>query len=241
MGSRICFPGISPLLPKEAHLSRGTPLSLGWRAVSLPQAPAAKSRLTGLLPASAGAHRRGRKAAQPLVPERRIRDSNSPASRHLFSAEVPGGYAPRERAWRSGLIFLRPAAQIPTLAKPIPPCLLKRHERGLVELHVLLLSAGEVPAVYRPDRGVADRLGWAFEGHQHVSKVRRHPDGRHGRWRRVGEKEMDAGLLRKGVVNRFVRRIQTRLNLRREHVKFPFFDKRRSGVGDLAGHVTRLL
>ena len=49
-GARICFPGTSPLLPKEAHLSRGTPLSLGWRAVSLPQAPAAKSRLTGLLP-----------------------------------------------------------------------------------------------------------------------------------------------------------------------------------------------
>jgi hypothetical protein len=50
MGSRICFPGTSPLLPKGVHLSRGTPLSLGWRAVSLPQAPAAKSRLTGLLP-----------------------------------------------------------------------------------------------------------------------------------------------------------------------------------------------
>ena len=49
-GARICFPGTSPLLPKEAHLSRGTPLSLDWRAVSLPQAPAAKSRLTGLLP-----------------------------------------------------------------------------------------------------------------------------------------------------------------------------------------------
>jgi hypothetical protein len=32
-------------VPKGAHLSRGTPLSLGWRAVSLPQAPAAKSRL----------------------------------------------------------------------------------------------------------------------------------------------------------------------------------------------------
>ena len=53
MGSRICFPGTSPLLPKGAHLSRGTPLSLGWRAVSLPQAPAAKPRLTGLLPCSA--------------------------------------------------------------------------------------------------------------------------------------------------------------------------------------------
>jgi hypothetical protein len=49
-GSRICFPGTFPLLPKGVHLSRGTPLSLGWRAVSLPQAPAAKSRLTGLLP-----------------------------------------------------------------------------------------------------------------------------------------------------------------------------------------------
>jgi hypothetical protein len=54
MGSRICFPGTSPLVPKEAHLSRGTPLSLGWRAVSLPQAPAAKSRLTGLLPLFGG-------------------------------------------------------------------------------------------------------------------------------------------------------------------------------------------
>ena len=53
MGSRICFVGTSPLLPKRAHLSRGTPLSLGWRAVSLPQAPAAKPRLTGLLPCSA--------------------------------------------------------------------------------------------------------------------------------------------------------------------------------------------
>jgi hypothetical protein len=40
-------------VPKEAHLSRGTPLSLGWRAVSLPQASAAKPRLTGLLPCSA--------------------------------------------------------------------------------------------------------------------------------------------------------------------------------------------
>jgi len=54
MGSRICFPGTSPLVPKGAHLSRGTPLSLGWRAVSLPQAPAAKSRLTGLLPLFGG-------------------------------------------------------------------------------------------------------------------------------------------------------------------------------------------
>ena len=32
---------------RKGHSSRGTPLSLGWRAVSLPQAPAAKSRLTG--------------------------------------------------------------------------------------------------------------------------------------------------------------------------------------------------
>ena len=50
MGSRTCFPGTSLLLPKGTHLSRGTPLSLGWWAVSLPQASAAKSRLTGLLP-----------------------------------------------------------------------------------------------------------------------------------------------------------------------------------------------
>jgi hypothetical protein len=49
MGSRICFPGTSPLLPKGAHSSRGTPLSLGWRAVSLPQAFGGQPRLTGLL------------------------------------------------------------------------------------------------------------------------------------------------------------------------------------------------
>jgi hypothetical protein len=36
-------------VPKGAHLSRGTPLSLGWRAVSLPQALGGQSRLTILL------------------------------------------------------------------------------------------------------------------------------------------------------------------------------------------------
>jgi hypothetical protein len=36
--SRACFRGSRPPAPKRAHLSRGTPLSLGWRAVSLPQA-----------------------------------------------------------------------------------------------------------------------------------------------------------------------------------------------------------
>ena len=50
MGSRICFPGTSPLLPKGAHSSRGTPLSLGWRAVSLPQAFGGQPRLIELLP-----------------------------------------------------------------------------------------------------------------------------------------------------------------------------------------------
>jgi hypothetical protein len=43
---RAWIPGGWQLVPKGAHLSRGTPLSLGRRAVSLPQASAAKSRLT---------------------------------------------------------------------------------------------------------------------------------------------------------------------------------------------------
>jgi len=36
-------------MPKGAHLSRGTPLSLGRRAVSLPQALGGQSRLTNRL------------------------------------------------------------------------------------------------------------------------------------------------------------------------------------------------
>src|SRR4029453_9402089 len=38
--------GRRPLVPKGAHVSRGTPLWLGWRAVSLPQALGGQSRLT---------------------------------------------------------------------------------------------------------------------------------------------------------------------------------------------------
>jgi hypothetical protein len=41
-------------VPKAARLSRGTPLSLGWRAVSLPQAFGGQPRLTGLLPLFGG-------------------------------------------------------------------------------------------------------------------------------------------------------------------------------------------
>jgi hypothetical protein len=39
------FRGSRRLTPKEAHLSRATPLSLGRRAVSLPQALGGQSRL----------------------------------------------------------------------------------------------------------------------------------------------------------------------------------------------------
>ncbi len=42
------------MVPKTAHSSRGTPLSLGWRAVSLPQASAATSPAHDYLSCSAG-------------------------------------------------------------------------------------------------------------------------------------------------------------------------------------------
>jgi hypothetical protein len=53
LSASVAFAGVArasrgrrPLVSKGAHLSRGTPLWLGWRAVSLPQALGGQSRLT---------------------------------------------------------------------------------------------------------------------------------------------------------------------------------------------------
>jgi hypothetical protein len=42
--------GTRPLVPKRVNRAGATPLSLGWRAVCLPEASAVTPRLTGLLP-----------------------------------------------------------------------------------------------------------------------------------------------------------------------------------------------